>query len=142
MNKTLQGANLVPHPLNRQDALLILSLTESEAEPVEAEAIMRRYYQLFLKNNPAEGGSFYIQAKVFHSKEILMQDFKDQEAEIVKLLDEEYEVYKTEKPEEPKKEEVKKTARVEAEKEVKEESNVSKEEGNKKEKEEEVEGKK
>ena len=115
MNKTLQGANLVPHPLTREDALRILDLTESEAEPIEAESIMRKYYQLFLKNNPLEGGSFYLQAKIYHSKTLLMEEFADQEEELKKLLDEEFELYKAEevKPEENPKEGSKKQEKSE-----------------------------
>lgn len=100
INKTLQGANLVPHPLTREDALKILNIEATEETPLDPEEIMRKYYELFLKNNPVDGGSFYLQAKIFHSKEILMQDFKDQEPDLIKALDEELEIYKSESKDE------------------------------------------
>ena len=36
---------------------------------------MERFNNLFEKNLPEKGGSFYLQSKIYFAKEFLMQDF-------------------------------------------------------------------
>ncbi len=45
---------------------------------------LQRYKKLFEANDPGKGGSFYLQSKVFRSREVLMKELQEpmkQEAE-------------------------------------------------------------
>jgi len=44
--------------------------------PYQLPDVLKRYEQLFKVNDPANGGSFYLQSKVFRARERLEQEFK------------------------------------------------------------------
>ncbi|ELR25275.1 SET domain containing protein [Acanthamoeba castellanii str. Neff] len=58
-----------------------LSLAEAQKilglrPPYELKEVTKRYEQLFKSNDPANGGSFYLQSKVYRARERLEQEFK------------------------------------------------------------------
>ena len=60
-------------PLTKPEATKILGLKEgSHPSPHD---IMIKFDKLFDINRPKNGGSIYIQAKIFHAKELLMKDY-------------------------------------------------------------------
>jgi len=46
---------------------------------LEARTVLERYYTLFKKNDPNNGGTTYLQSKVFAAKECLMSRYADAE---------------------------------------------------------------
>lgn len=64
--------------MSRDEALMVLNITEKEATP---EAIQRQYEQYFEANRVEKGGSFYLQSKVFRAKELLDEYVKEKNAE-------------------------------------------------------------
>ena len=64
--------NLISSPMTKDEALKILNLKESEASP---ENIMAKFEKYFEANDPMKGGSFYVQNKIFYSKEFLMEKY-------------------------------------------------------------------
>ncbi|KAJ3239609.1 mitochondrial import inner membrane translocase subunit TIM16 [Chytriomyces hyalinus] len=59
--------------MSLDEASMILNLKKSagDVHAVGREEILKRYDHLFKVNDPAEGGSFYLQSKVFRAKERL-----------------------------------------------------------------------
>jgi import inner membrane translocase subunit TIM16 len=64
--------NLISSPMTKEEALKILNIKEAESTP---EKIMEQYDKYFEANDPMKGGSFYIQNKVYYSKEFLMEKY-------------------------------------------------------------------
>ena len=54
--------------ISKDEALHVLNLTEGEAT---AEAIQKQYDRYFEANKVENGGSFYLQSKVYRAKELL-----------------------------------------------------------------------
>eukprot|EP00357_Protocruzia_adherens_P034903 CAMPEP_0115006000 /NCGR_PEP_ID=MMETSP0216-20121206/20223_1 /TAXON_ID=223996 /ORGANISM="Protocruzia adherens, Strain Boccale" /LENGTH=140 /DNA_ID=CAMNT_0002372467 /DNA_START=33 /DNA_END=455 /DNA_ORIENTATION=+ len=76
-------------PMSNEEAKKILSVPEeTELTP---EDIFERYKTLVKKNNPADGGSFYLQSKVYWAKAELMKDFPKFKEPKFDLFDEEEE---------------------------------------------------
>ena len=69
-------SNLGAPPISESMALQILNI-EQDVEEVEPRLILERYYILFKKNDPKNGGTTYLQSKVFAAKECLMTRFAD-----------------------------------------------------------------
>merc|ERR1711862_200704 len=69
---------LIRNKLQRSEALQILNLTEEEAT---IEAIQKQYDRYFAANDVKSGGSFYLQSKIYRSKELLDQYIKEKRAE-------------------------------------------------------------
>ena len=42
---------------------------------LDPKNVLDRYYTLYKKNDPANGGTAYLQSKIFSAKEVLMQQF-------------------------------------------------------------------
>mmetsp|Transcript_53978 Transcript_53978/g.123021 ORF Transcript_53978/g.123021 Transcript_53978/m.123021 type:complete len:117 (-) Transcript_53978:256-606(-) len=59
------------------EALQVLNFSKEELNPILAEKITERYAKMFKANDPAKGGSFYLQSKVFRAKESI--DFELEE---------------------------------------------------------------
>jgi hypothetical protein len=56
-------------------ARLILGFSEEAGlEGLDKAAVMEHYAKLFELNDPSDGGSLYIQAKVYHAKETLLEE--------------------------------------------------------------------
>jgi hypothetical protein len=64
-------------PMIKEEAYKIMNFTENDE--LTSELIMERYEKYFIINDPNKGGSFYLQNKIFYSKEFLMQDFPKSE---------------------------------------------------------------
>ncbi|KAI9224141.1 Pam16-domain-containing protein [Blastocladiella britannica] len=56
------------------EAAQILNLTKAPLPP--RDEILKRYEYMFAQNDPAKGGSIYIQGKVFRAKERLESELK------------------------------------------------------------------
>jgi hypothetical protein len=64
--------NLISSPMTREEALKILNIKETDLTP---ELVIQQYDKYFAANDPMKGGSFYIQNKIYYSKELLMEKF-------------------------------------------------------------------
>jgi len=53
------------------EAIKILNVENVE----DPEKIMNSYITLWKKNDPNQGGSFYIQCKIYGAKQFLMQEY-------------------------------------------------------------------
>mmetsp|Transcript_5241 Transcript_5241/g.8239 ORF Transcript_5241/g.8239 Transcript_5241/m.8239 type:complete len:142 (+) Transcript_5241:148-573(+) len=62
----------------KDEALMILNVTEQEAT---AEAIQKQYERYFEANKVEKGGSFYLQSKIYRAKELLDDYVKEKNAE-------------------------------------------------------------
>lgn len=66
----VSGANRIPITHARQ----VLGFSEGQAvKDLDKAMVMDAYAKLFALNDPADGGSLYIQAKVYHAKEALLE---------------------------------------------------------------------
>ncbi|CAH0478180.1 unnamed protein product [Peronospora belbahrii] len=59
--------------MSKQQALEILNLPTSGRAP-SCEEIQKQFTRYFEANDPAKGGSFYLQSKIFRAKEALLKD--------------------------------------------------------------------
>ena len=64
--------------LQLSEALQIMNLTEGE---VTAEAVQKQYDKYFAANDVKNGGSFYLQSKIYRSKEMLDEYIKEKRME-------------------------------------------------------------
>jgi import inner membrane translocase subunit TIM16 len=64
--------------MSKDEALMVLNLTESD---VSVDAVRRQYERYFEANRVENGGSFYIQSKVYRAKELLDEYVKEKEEE-------------------------------------------------------------
>eukprot|EP01017_Pseudomicrothorax_dubius_P034219 TRINITY_DN4664_c0_g1_i2.p1 TRINITY_DN4664_c0_g1~~TRINITY_DN4664_c0_g1_i2.p1 ORF type:complete len:200 (+),score=68.80 TRINITY_DN4664_c0_g1_i2:65-664(+) len=127
MFNEMKKANLVTSPMTRTEAIKILHL-EAKTE-VEPKDVMQSYTKLFAQNDPAKGGSFYIQSKIFYAKEELMKEFPGAEKEFYAQMKAEEEAAKSEQaaPAQENKQEQKSEEKAEkAEKENNESENKKK----------------
>jgi hypothetical protein len=68
---------MMTSPMTRAESIKILGFEKSIndiKDDIDAKEIMDRFEDLFSKNNPEVGGSFYLQSKIYFAKEFLMQD--------------------------------------------------------------------
>jgi len=65
----------------KDEALMVLNLTEGEAT---AEAIQKQYDRYFEANVVDKGGSFYLQSKIYRAKELLDDYVQEKNAENLK----------------------------------------------------------
>jgi len=65
----------------KDEALMVMNLTEQEAT---VEAIQLQYDRYFTANAVENGGSFYVQSKVYRAKELLDDYVKEKNAEQMK----------------------------------------------------------
>jgi import inner membrane translocase subunit TIM16 len=63
--------------MSKDEALMVLNLTESDAT---VEAVNRQYERYFESNKVENGGSFYLQSKIYRAKELLDEYVKEKEA--------------------------------------------------------------
>ena len=75
--KNQMGA-IVNRPMTREEALKILGIEAEIDESLDHKLIMERFDNLFEKNLPDNGGSFYIQSKIYFAKQHLMMDFPEE----------------------------------------------------------------
>ena len=68
------ATGVVRRRLATDEALKILNMERSE---LTAEAVQKRYDRLYESNSPTNGGSFYLQSKVFRSREALLAELDD-----------------------------------------------------------------
>ena len=69
---------LTRNKLQLSEALQIMNLTEGE---VTAEAVQKQYDKYFASNDVKKGGSFYLQSKIYRSKEMLDEYMKEKRME-------------------------------------------------------------
>ena len=69
---------LVNTPMTRSEALKILDIEAELDEELDHVNVMERFDTLFEKNLPENGGSFYIQSKIYFAKQHLMMDFPEE----------------------------------------------------------------
>ena len=65
-------------PLTRDESVKILgieSAINNIKDDIDPKLIMEKFEDLFGKNDPEKGGSFYLQSKIYFAKEFLMQDY-------------------------------------------------------------------
>ena len=67
--------------MQKDEALMVLNLTEQEAT---AEAVQKQYERYFEANKVEKGGSFYLQSKVYRAKELMDEYVKEKNAEMMK----------------------------------------------------------
>jgi len=67
--------------IQKDEALMVLNLTEKEAT---AEAVQTQYDRYFAANAVEKGGSFYLQSKIYRAKELLDEYVKEKNAEQMK----------------------------------------------------------
>lgn len=65
--KTAASAMMAKDGMDKQQALEILNLEKKASK----EDIQQNYEKFFASNDPAKGGSFYVQSKIFRAKEFL-----------------------------------------------------------------------
>ena len=70
------AAKIVKYKLHPDEALKIMNIERAE---ITKTLLDERYKKLFDSNDPAKGGSFYLQSKVFRSKEVLSKEFFEEE---------------------------------------------------------------
>ena len=70
--------------ITKDEALMVLNLTENETAPLTAEAIQKQYDRYFEANKVEKGGSFYLQSKIYRAKELLDEYVKEKNAEKIK----------------------------------------------------------
>jgi import inner membrane translocase subunit TIM16 len=68
--------NLISTPMTKEEAMKILSLKEDQLK--EPAQIMEQFEKYMMANDPEKGGSFYIQNKIYYSKELLMKNYPEQ----------------------------------------------------------------
>ena len=74
-NKTF--GRMMTSPMTREESVKILGIESTLnkiEDDIDPKAIMDRFEELFAKNDPQKGGSFYLQSKIYFAKEFLMQD--------------------------------------------------------------------
>mmetsp|Transcript_5607 Transcript_5607/g.9553 ORF Transcript_5607/g.9553 Transcript_5607/m.9553 type:complete len:142 (+) Transcript_5607:146-571(+) len=75
----LKGASFLGKArMPKDEALMVLNVTEHEAT---AEAIQTQYERYFEANKVDNGGSFYLQSKIYRAKELLDDYVKEKNAE-------------------------------------------------------------
>jgi len=67
--------------MSKDEALMVLNITEQEAT---VESVTKQYERYFEANKVDNGGSFYLQSKVYRAKELLDAYVKGKNAEQVK----------------------------------------------------------
>ena len=67
--------------MQKDEALMVLNLTEQEAT---AETVQKQYERYFEANKVEKGGSFYLQSKVYRAKELMDEYVKEKNAEMMK----------------------------------------------------------
>ena len=69
--KSAMGKKLMERP----QALQVLNYNDG-AEPKDGDELAERYSEFFDLNDPKNGGSFYLQSKIYRAWEVLEPDFK------------------------------------------------------------------
>ena len=60
------------------EALQVLNFTRADlAQTDSTEKIAERFEKMFNANNPADGGSFYLQSKIFRAKEAIDSELSE-----------------------------------------------------------------
>jgi import inner membrane translocase subunit TIM16 len=73
MAKTVQRKNV----MSKEQAMEILNLpVNSKPNPIDIEKQFTKYFEA---NDPAKGGSFYLQSKIFRAKEALERKVEDEQ---------------------------------------------------------------
>lgn len=70
----LSQTKLTAPPLDLPTAFNILNLQPKDQQQ-NSKAALYRYYTLFKKNDPNNGGTVYMQSKVFAAKELIMNQY-------------------------------------------------------------------
>lgn len=63
--------------LTLQEACEILNIKQPKGGDVDMELVMDRFKTLFDKNEPGQGGSFYLQSKILRARERLEVEARD-----------------------------------------------------------------
>lgn len=67
--------------MSKDEALQVLNLTENDIRSDNVESVQKQYDRYFEANSVENGGSFYIQSKVYRAKELLDDYVKEKEKE-------------------------------------------------------------
>ncbi|KRX06224.1 hypothetical protein PPERSA_06106 [Pseudocohnilembus persalinus] len=81
INQTMSSLNLTHKKMVEEEAIKILNIDPKEINP---NSILDAYYRMYQKNSVKNGGSFYIQSKIFNAKELLIEQFPGAEEEYKK----------------------------------------------------------
>mmetsp|Transcript_17798 Transcript_17798/g.30246 ORF Transcript_17798/g.30246 Transcript_17798/m.30246 type:complete len:131 (-) Transcript_17798:384-776(-) len=73
-----QSASIISRRMAKDEALMVLNLSEQEAT---AEAVQQQYEKYFAANAVENGGSFYVQSKVYRAKEMLDEYLREKRME-------------------------------------------------------------
>jgi import inner membrane translocase subunit TIM16 len=68
------AAGVVRRRLATDEALKIMHIERSELTP---QLVEERFQKFFHLNDPGKGGSFYLQSKIYRSKEALLQELNE-----------------------------------------------------------------
>lgn len=68
------AAGVVRRRIATDEALKIMNIERSELTP---QIVEERFQKFFNLNDPAKGGSFYLQSKIVRSKEALLQELNE-----------------------------------------------------------------
>ena len=69
---------MMTNPMTREESVRILGIENTIndiKDDIDPKLIMDKFDDLFARNDPEKGGSFYLQSKIYFAKEFLMQDF-------------------------------------------------------------------
>lgn len=64
--------------MTKEESVKILGIekvVEGVKDDIDPKVIMDKFEDLFERNGPEKGGSFYLQSKIYFAKEFLMQDY-------------------------------------------------------------------
>jgi hypothetical protein len=68
----MSKANLGTSPMTESTAFKILNIEAASLKEADPKVILERYFTLLDKNDPAAGGTIYLQAKIICAKEFLL----------------------------------------------------------------------
>jgi import inner membrane translocase subunit TIM16 len=68
------AAGVVRRRIATDEALKIMHIERSELTP---QLVEERFQKFFNANDPGKGGSFYLQSKIYRSKEALLQELNE-----------------------------------------------------------------
>ena len=73
LKSMLSDKNLSAPPIDKPMAYKILNIEPKEGQ-MDPKHILDRYYVLYKKNDPTNGGTPYLQSKILVAKEALMSE--------------------------------------------------------------------
>jgi len=76
------GGMFAKNRIKRDEAMMVLNLVEDKGgKVVEAEIVQKQFDKYFAANSVEQGGSFYLQSKIYRAKELLDEYIKEKRLE-------------------------------------------------------------